>query len=136
MTSETKGADRRKEPRYEILIRAKVVTSEGSFTATAKNISGGGMEIQLVKPINPDTNLTISLQLHEEEFVFEGKVVWTLGDYINKGWIYRTGIKTGTILFKDRKLVDDQEKRKLVQQILPRIRSLGTNMVLKDQKAA
>ena len=135
MIDETKGVDRRKEPRYEILIEANVMTPGGSFTATAKNISGGGMEIQLPEPINPNTKLTISLQLHEE-FVFHGTVVWTLGDYINKGWIYRTGIKTDTIMFKDRTLVGDQEKRELVQRILPRIRDLGADDALKNKEAA
>jgi len=135
MIDETKGVDRRKEPRYEILIKANVMASGGSFTATAKNISGGGMEIQLPEPINPNTNLTISLELHEE-FVFQGKVVWTLGDYINEGWVYRTGIKTDAIIFKDRKLVGDQEKRELVQRILLRIRGLGTYGVLKNKEAA
>ena len=135
MIDETKGVDRRKEPRYEILIKANVMTSGVSFTATAKNISGGGMEIQLPEPINPNTNLTISLELHEE-FVFQGKVVWTLGDYINKGWIYRTGIKTDTIIFKDRTLVGDQEKRELVQRILLRIGNLGAHEALKNKEAA
>ena len=135
MIDKTKGVDRRKEPRYEILIKANVMTSGGAFTATAKNISGGGMEIQLPEPINPNTDLTISLQLHEE-FIFQGKVVWTLGDYINDGWVYRTGIKTDAIIFKDRKLVGAQEKRELVQRILLRIRGLGAYEALKNKEAA
>jgi len=135
MIDETTGVDLRKEPRYEILIKTNVMTSEGSFTATAKNISGGGMEIQLPKPINPNTSLTVSLQLHEE-FIFHGKVVWTLGDYVNKGWVYRTGIKTDAIIFKGRKLVGDQEKRELVQKILLRIRGLGAYEALKNKDAA
>ena len=116
--------DRRKEPRYAIWIEAKVMISEDSFIGAAKNISGGGMEIQMPKAINPNTNLTVSLQLHEE-FVFHGKVVWTLGDYINKKWVYRVGIKTDAIDFKDGTAIEAQEKRELILEILPYIEKMG-----------
>jgi len=129
------NGDRRKEPRYEICIEAEVITPGASITAAAKNISGGGMEIQLPKAINPYTSLTITLQLHEK-FVFQGIVVWALGDYINKQWIYRTGIKTDTISFKGGKAVTTQEKRELVLSILPRIRAMGVSETLIATKAA
>ena len=45
MIDETKGVDRRKEPRYEILIKANVKTSGGSFTATAKNIENKSFKL-------------------------------------------------------------------------------------------
>ncbi len=127
--------DRRKEPRYEIWIEAQVTTPERTITAAAKNISGGGMEIQLPKDIVPYTNLTVTLQLHEA-FVFHGTVVWTLGDYINKQWIYRAGIKTDIISSKDGKAVTAEEKRRLVQRILPRIRAMGANEIKMIEKAA
>jgi hypothetical protein len=129
------NGDRRKEPRYEIWIEAEVITPDGSITAAAKNISGGGMEIQLPKALNPYTGLTITLQLHEP-FVFQGIVVWTLGDYINKQWIYRTGIRTDSISFNNGKAVTAEEKRELVLSILPKIKAMGSGETLMESKAA
>ena len=60
------NGDRRKEPRYKISIQTQVTTPDASIAATANNISGGGMEIQLHKGINPYTSLTVSIQIHEE----------------------------------------------------------------------
>lgn len=129
------NGDRRKEPRYKISIQTQVTTPDASIAATANNISGGGMEIQLHKGINPYTSLTVSIQIHEE-FVFHGTVVWTLGDYIDKQWVYRAGIKTDIITYKDGKAVTAEEKRKLVQKILPKIRSKGAYEFGMSQKAA
>ena len=60
------NGDRRKEPRYKISIQTQITTPDASIAATANNISGGGMEIQLHKGINPYTSLTVSIQIHEE----------------------------------------------------------------------
>ncbi len=135
MEGNNKNGDRRKEPRYKISIQTQVTTPDASITATANNISGGGMEIQLHKGINPYTSLTISIQIHED-FVFHGTVVWTLGDYIDKQWVYRAGIKTDVISYKNGKAITAQEKRELVQKILPKIRAKGAYAFGMSQKAA
>lgn len=135
MTWNKKEGERRKEPRYEICSDVTVMTSNATIIAAAKNISGGGMEIQLQKCINPATNLTILLRVHEE-FTFQGTVVWTLGDYINKQWIYRVGIKTMSISHKNGTVTTSQEKRELVKTILPYISTVKVDERIRSKKAA
>jgi len=127
--------ERRQEPRYDIWIEAEVETPEATIIAAAKNISGGGIEIQLNKGINPYTKLCVTLQL-PEKLVFYGTVVWTLGDYINDQWIHRTGIKTDVISHKNGQAVTVQEKSDLVRRILPRIRAMSVKIIEKEQVAA
>ncbi|MBW1902290.1 MAG: PilZ domain-containing protein [Deltaproteobacteria bacterium] len=91
--------DRRKEYRHKICVDAQAITPKSSFEVLATNISGGGLEIQCPSIINPRTELMITLQL-QEEFVFHGTVIWTLGDFVDNRWLYRVGIKTNAISFK------------------------------------
>ena len=95
MWQETDG-DRRKECRHRIWIDIKIITPKNSFWGVATNISGGGLEIQSPTIINPKTKLMICMQL-QEEFVFHGIVIWTLGDFTDGQWVYRVGMKTDAI---------------------------------------
>ena len=118
------AGERRKEYRHKISIDVKVIVPKSSFWAIASNISGGGMEIQTPSPINPGTKLMTTMQL-QEEFVFHGTVVWALGDYVDKRWIYRVGTKTERIAFKNITATTAQEKADLVKRILPQIKAKG-----------
>ena len=126
MSSKENYIERRKEPRYNILADVKVTTPETTLIAAAKNISGGGMEVHLPKCVNPKTLLTVSLQL-DDEYVFHGTVVWTLGDYVNHQWIYRVGIKTIEIVSKNCTAKSSQEKMDLVMSILPHINVISVD---------
>lgn len=119
--------DRRSEPRHSICIDVNVITPKSSFEAVATNISGGGLEIQVSSLINPKTNLIISMQL-QEEFVFKGIVIWTLGNCIGNQWSYRVGIKTETIAFKNMSATSPKEKADLVEKILPQIKAKGVGI--------
>jgi len=116
--------DRRKEYRHKICIDVKVIAPKSSFWALASNISGGGLEIQTPSPINPGTKLMTAMQL-QEEFVFHGTVMWTLGDYVDNQWVYRVGTKTERIAFKNMSASKAQEKAELVMRILPQIKAKG-----------
>jgi hypothetical protein len=116
--------DRRREYRHKVRIDVKVIAPKSSFWAVANNISGGGMEIQTPSPVNPGTKLMTAMQL-QEEFVFHGTVVWTLGDYVDNQWIYRVGIKTEMISFRNMSASTTQEKAELVKRILPQIKARG-----------
>jgi len=135
MKSDKAVVERRKEPRHEIWIDAKVIGPKGSYIAAVKNISGGGMEIQLPRAIKPHTVVSVSLYLNEE-FVFRGVSVWTIGDYINNQWIHRVGIKTKEIVFSNRQVEKPQEKRELVERLLPTIRAAGASRIPIGSKAA
>ena len=117
--------ERRKEFRHDICIDVKVIAPKASFWALATNISGGGLEIQVPVTINPGTKLMTSIQL-QEEFVFNGTVVWTLGDFVDNRWIYRVGTETDTIAFKNMSASTDQEKADVVKRILPQIKAKGS----------
>jgi len=127
--------DRRKEYRHKICIDAKVIVPKSSFWAVATNISGGGLEIQSPSIINPKTKLMISIQL-QEEFMFHGVVIWTLGDFIDNRWVYRIGIKTDEISFKNMSARTTTEKAELVQRILPQIKAKGTEVDFLAQMSA
>ena len=116
--------DRRREYRHKIRIDVKVIAPKSSFWAVANNVSGGGMEIQTPSPVNPGTKLMTAMQL-QDEFVFHGTVVWTLGDYVDKQWIYRVGIKTEMIAFGNMSASTTEEKAELVKRILPQIKARG-----------
>ncbi|SPD73688.1 hypothetical protein PITCH_A1920027 [uncultured Desulfobacterium sp.] len=119
--------ERRKEKRHPICMDIKVIAPKTSFPAFATNISGGGLEISTPTGINPQTKLMIFLQL-EEEFVFHGTVIWALGDFVNKKWIYRAGIRTDTIAFKNRQANTAAEKAEVIKKILPQIRDREAGM--------
>ena len=124
--------DRRKEPRYDIFVYVKVISLGTSFVAVAKNISGGGMEIQLQKNINPHTKITIVMKLHEE-IIFQGTVVWSLGDYSNNQWIYRVGIETDSISCQNETKSTPEEKRKLIHAMLPQMGDTKPDKTLTNQ---
>ncbi len=121
MENTPKNPDRRSEPRHDILIEVKIMTIGKTLFGTATNISGGGMESRINEELNPNTTLAVSMQL-DNEIIFKGKVIWTLGDFENGRWLYRVGIQTECIEFGNRELVSPQEKRHLVQKLLPSIR--------------
>jgi len=127
--------DRRKECRHKICIDAQAITPKSSFEVFATNISGGGLEIQCSSIINPRTELMITLQL-QEEFVFHGTVIWTLGDFVEKRWLYRVGIRTNAISFKDMSATSTKEKVELVQRILPQIKAKGAGIGFAGQMYA
>jgi len=135
MSNNKINRDRRKEPRYQIWSDVKVMTPDGTHFGSAKNISGGGMEIQLSKCINPNIELTVSMKLHEE-YIFRGMVVWTLGDYINNEWVYRVGIKTRHIVSKSGIAKMPQERRDLIRRLLPYIPSVKIDEAIMARKAA
>ncbi len=135
MVWKTTDGDRRKEPRHKIRIEVNVIIPKTSLRATVANISGGGMEIQLPTAINPGTKVIVSMQL-QEEFVFHATVVWTLGDFVDERWIYRVGIKTEAISFKDFVATTTLEKAELVQEILPQIKAKGSGETLDNQASA
>jgi len=128
-------ADRRKECRHKICIDAQAITPKSSFEVLATNISGGGLEIQCPAIINPRTELMITLQL-QEEFGFHGTVIWTLGDFVDKRWLYRVGIRTNAISFKDKSATSTKEKAELVQRILPQIKAKGAGIGFAGQMYA
>lgn len=113
--------DRRCEPRYKTSVALKVSTPHKILNGSLNNISGGGMEIEVAKEINPNTNLKITLSL-DEKYYFKGKVIWTLGDYVNKKWVFRIGIKTDSIHSRNENAVEPFEKTTLIKKILPRIK--------------
>ncbi len=135
MESKNLDTDRRTEPRHKVCIDVNATISGTSFMAMAKNISGGGMEIQSSKSINPSSSLTISLQLHEK-YTFKGEIVWVLGDYIGGKWIYRAGIQTETITLENGSVFKGEEKMKIVNKILPLIRAMGEDEFIANLKAA
>ena len=116
--------DRRKEYRHKVCIDAKIITSNASFKALVSNISGGGLEIEGPSNVNPDSSLLISIML-TEEFVFRGTVIWTLCDYVNHKWIYRIGVQTDSISFRNVCATATEEKAELIQKILPQIEAKG-----------
>jgi len=134
MRNESDG-DRRREYRHKISIDVSVIAPKSSFWAVVNNISGGGLEIQSPSTLNPTTKIMISMQL-QEEFVFHGTVIWTLGDFVNGQWSYRVGIKTDTISFKNITAVSTTEKADLVQRILPQIKAKGEGNDFADRMLA
>ena len=123
---EKKGfKERRKEPRHKICIDVKIIAPKSSFWALATNISGGGLELQVPTTLNPQTKLMTSMVL-QEEFVFHGTVIWTLGDYVDNRWVYRVGIRTDSIHFNNRSASTAVEKAELVKKILPQIKAKGS----------
>ncbi len=127
--------DRRREFRHNICLDAKVITPKSSFRVLATNISGGGLEIQSPSIINPKTKLMVSLQL-QEEFVFNGTVIWTLGDFVENRWVYRVGIRTDDITFKNKLATSTEEKTELVQRILPQIKARSVEIGFADRMYA
>ncbi len=134
MRKESDG-DRRREFRHNICLDTMVFTPKSSFRVLATNISGGGLEIQSPSIINPKTKLMVSLQL-QEEFVFNGTVIWTLGDFVEDRWVYRVGIRTDDISYKDMLATSSEEKTELVQRILPQIKARGSVIGFADQMYA
>jgi len=128
------NGDRRSEYRHKIRIDVSVITPDTSFWAVATNISGGGLEIQSASIINPKTNLMISFQL-QEDFVFSGTVIWTLSDFVNGQWVYRIGIKTDDIAFKNMFATSTEEKAELVKRILPQIKAKGAGIGIRRKYA-
>jgi hypothetical protein len=135
MESNSTGIERRSEPRHSTHIRVMVAVGQESLGATLTNISGGGLEIQVSRPVNPGTSMTVSLVL-DSEFKFMCKAIWTLGEYIDKKWIYRVGGQTGVIIHKNGQAVAAQDKLDLVNKILPLIRQISTDQENTIKKVA
>jgi hypothetical protein len=117
--------NRTSEPWHEVCLDARAITAKSSTRVTVERIRGDGIEIHSHTMINPRTKLMISITL-PEEFVFYGVVIWTLGEFSNNQWSYKSGIETDSICFKNASADTPEEKKDLVKGILPRIRAMGT----------
>ena len=114
--------ERRKEPRYEIRINATIVTSEFSVSALASDISINGIGLICKKSIPPGTEVYVHLQLEKEFFLF-GTVSWATESHDGDELACRLGVDIHAIIFPDIDAIEFQEKSKLFQEILSRIKN-------------
>ncbi len=124
MERDERDANRRKYQRHT----DKTPNSETKIFGELINLSGSEMELQLTSAINPKTDLIVSMYL-EEECLFKGTVLWTIGDYINDQWIYKVGLETDTIAFEEATAVTPLEKNELLKSILPQLKTTGVNKI-------
>lgn len=70
-------SDKRREPRVQKTIRAEVHTSDGMTFSSSVDISTRGIFISTPAPIEPNTELTLNIQLtHTDTIMIKGMVRW------------------------------------------------------------
>ena len=85
--------NRRRYPRYEIEIEARIYTAELNLPVTVVDISEGGIGIISEKPIETGLEISISLfPIIEDPIV--GNLVWSLFIEQDKKYYYRMGVAT------------------------------------------
>ena len=129
MAWEESNGDRRRQPREKVSVAIEVSTPEDTLQARMANISGDGMEVDASVLIEPKTKIRVSIEFNEahrlnEVVVFEGTVVWALGEYTDYKYIYRMGVQTSTITFRDRTADSFETRAEMVKEILPTLKAL------------
>ena len=85
--------NRRRYPRYELELEARIYTADLNLSVTVVDISEGGIGIISESPIETVAKLTISLYpLIEDPIV--GNLVWSSYSKQDQKYYYRMGIET------------------------------------------
>ena len=92
--------ERRKNPRHELKIEAKLITPEGSFTTALANISVDGAQLESSQAVEEGTQVEISLQLGEEISI-SCEVVWLLDTYVDDQLLYLIGVEIEAIVLPE-----------------------------------
>ncbi|MFO0553593.1 MAG: PilZ domain-containing protein [Polyangiaceae bacterium] len=74
------AADRRRHPRVNLDVEVGIRTSSNFFTGRTRDISTGGVFVDMPLMPEPGTEVGIHLTLGLRRFTFVGRVVWVLND--------------------------------------------------------
>lgn len=85
--------NRRKYPRYEIEIEARIYTADLNLPVQVVDISKGGIGIVSEKPIEIGSKISISLYPIIEDPIV-GTTVWSIFSEEGRKYYYRIGIET------------------------------------------
>ena len=114
-------AERRRQERHNVWVKAVVQTSDITVPAIATEISGDGLRIQCQKQMGPGTKVRIDLQL-DEKVAIVGEIVWALNILVDTLNVYDMGIKTDIVYYEDIKVNKFSTRAEAVQRIVERFK--------------
>ena len=113
-------SERRKQPRHDLQIEAKVATPYESIPVTLTNISIDGVQLRSPKAISSGNKVVVSLDL-DKETLLSGEVSWILETYESGRIVYQIGVEIEAIVLPEIKAIALHNKAEMVSEILKRV---------------
>ena len=109
--------ERRKHPRYELRVKAKLATADQSIPVIMTNIGEEGVQMEADTAVPEGTKVALSLQLAEETLL-NGEVVWLLDTYVDGKMICLIGMEIEAIVFPEIQAMGMSDNSQMVQEII------------------
>lgn len=109
--------ERRKHPRHELRVKAKLTTADQSIPVIMTNISEEGVQMEADTAVPEGTEVALSLQLAEETLL-NGEVVWLLDTYVDGKMIYLIGMEIEAIVLPEIQAMGMSDNSQMVQEII------------------
>jgi hypothetical protein len=109
--------ERRKHPRHELRVKAKLVTADQSIPVIMTNIGEEGVQMEADTAVPEGTEVALSLQLAEETLL-NGEVVWLLDTYVDGKIICLIGMEIEAIVFPEIQAMGMSDNSQMVQEII------------------
>ena len=108
--------ERRKHPRHELRVKAKLATADQSIPVIMINIGEEGVQMEADAAVPEGTEVALSLQLAEETLL-NGEVVWLLDTYVDGKMICLIGMEIEAIVFPEIQAMGMSDNSQMVQEI-------------------
>lgn len=109
--------ERRKHPRHELRVKAKLATADQSIPVIMTNIGEEGVQMEADTAVPEGTEVALSLQLAEETLL-NGEVVWLLDTYVDDKMICLIGMEIEAIVFPEIQAMGMSDNSQMVQEII------------------
>jgi hypothetical protein len=109
--------ERRKHPRHELRVKAKITVADQTIPVVMTNISEEGVQMESDTAIPESTEIVLSLQLAEETLL-KGEVVWLLDTYVDDKMIYLIGMELEAIVLPEIQAMGMDDRAEMIQKII------------------
>lgn len=113
--------DRRRHARYTVHVDALMDAEGASLPILILDISLSGLGIQSLKNLQPDTQVSISLQI-PDEVIFYGTLIWSQHQLINNLDAYKMGFEVYAIRYQSMIYDELSEDETILHEILAEIK--------------
>jgi hypothetical protein len=116
--------NRRRYPRYEIEVEARIYSADLNLSATVVDISDGGIGIISKEPIKTESAVFISLFPISKDPIM-GTPVWSFFVEKDQNYYYRISIETENLALDRMEAYGFPERSKLISDIISEIKKTG-----------
>jgi len=109
--------ERRKYPRHELRIEAKLATEAQTVPVAMTNVSEEGVLLESAAAIPEGTQVVLSFQMAEKTFL-KGEVVWLLDTFVDDIMVYLIGMEIEAIVLPEIQAIGTSDKTQMIREII------------------